>query len=39
LVHIRLTQEEKLRLEQAARIDDFQNLSSYIRFVALSQAK
>ncbi len=38
-VNIRLTQEEKLVLEQAASIKGFQNLSSYIRSVALAEAR
>lgn len=38
-VNIRLTQEEKLILEQAAQVKGFQNLSSFLRSVALAEAR
>lgn len=38
-VNIRLTQEEKLLLEQAAQVKGFQNLSSFMRSVALVEAR
>lgn len=38
-VNIRLTQEEKLLLEQAAQVKGFQNLSSFIRSVVLAEAR
>ncbi len=37
-VNIRLTAEEKLRLEEAARRDGFRGLSDYLRSAAIERA-
>jgi uncharacterized protein (DUF1778 family) len=37
-LNIRLTEDENLRLEEAARRQGFRGVSDYVRFAALSRA-